>query len=213
MTNSLLQAISISRSYREFQAVKPLDFNINAGEIIILTGPNGSGKSTLLYCLSGLLRPSTGNVLVEGYDLYKKEVPAKQRLAFVPDVPRFYRELTTWEHLWFFSMAFGVEQGWEQRAETLLSEFGLWESRNLFPHNLSRGMRLKLAISQALIRPFKMLLMDEPTSALDTDSVNLVREKLLMIRDRGCAILLTSHDLSIVDGLTGEAMAHGARSA
>jgi ABC-2 type transport system ATP-binding protein len=211
MTQSLLQAKSLSRSFGEFQAVKPLDFNINAGEIVILTGSNGSGKTTLLYCLSGLLRPSMGNVLVDGYDLYKEEVAARQRLAFVPDVPRFYQELTTWEHLWFISMAFGIEIGWESLAETLLREFGLWESRNLYPHNLSRGMRLKLGISLALIRPFKVLLMDEPSSALDAESVNLMREKLLAIRDDGCAILLTSHDLSMVEGLKGRQwrMEHG----
>jgi ABC-2 type transport system ATP-binding protein len=211
MTQSLLQAKRLSRSFGEFQAVKPLDFNLNAGEIVILTGSNGSGKTTLLYCLSGLLRPSMGNVLVDGYDLYQEEVAAKQRLAFVPDVPRFYQELTTWEHLWFISMAFAVEQGWERQAETLLREFGLWESRDLYPHNLSRGMRLKLGISLALIRPFKVLLMDEPTSALDTESASLMREKFITIRENGCAILLTSHDMSIVEELNAKQwrMEHG----
>lgn len=205
MTQPLLQAKGLSRSFGEFQAVNPLDFIINAGEIVILMGPNGAGKSTLLYCLSGLLRPTKGNVLVEGYDLYQEEVAAKQRLAFVPDVPRFYQELTTWEHLWFISLAFGVEQGWEVQAETILREFGLWESRDLYPHNLSRGMRLKLGISLALIRPFKVLLMDEPTSALDPDGVDLFMEKLLMLRDGGRAILMTSHDLSLMDRLGGKA--------
>lgn len=211
MAQSLLKATGLSRSFGEFQAVKPLDFNIKSGEIVILTGPNGSGKTTLLYCLTGLLRPSTGNVLVEGYDLYQEEVAAKQRLAYVPDVPRFYQELTTWEHLWFISLAFGVEKGWESRAEALFREFGLWESRDLYPHNLSRGMRLKLGISLALIRPFKVLLMDEPTSALDKESASLIREKFITTRDNGCAILLTSHDTSLVESLDGRqwSMEHG----
>ena len=203
MTQPLLQAQGLSRSFGGFQAIKPLDFDINSGEIIILNGPNGAGKTTLLYCLSGLLRPTRGNVLVEGHDLYQEEVNAKQRLAFVPDVPRFYQELTTWEHLRFISLAFGVEQGWESRAETILREFGLWDNRDLYPHNLSRGMRLKLGISLALIRPFKVLLMDEPTSALDPESASLLREKLLTIRNNGCVILLTSHDLSMVEVLEG----------
>jgi ABC-2 type transport system ATP-binding protein len=211
MAQPLLQAKGLSKSFGEFQAVKPLDFNINAGEIIVLTGPNGSGKTTLLYCLSGLLRPSMGNVLVEGYDLYKQEVAYKQRLAYVPDVPRFYQELTAWEHLWFISLAFGVKQGWEGRAEALFREFDLWESRDLYPHNLSRGMRLKLGLSMALIRPFKVLLMDEPTSALDTESAIVIREKFLTIRENDCAILLTSHDLDIAELLNGSLwrMEHG----
>jgi ABC-2 type transport system ATP-binding protein len=204
MTRPLLQVIGLSRFFGEFQAINPVNFQINAGEIIILTGPNGCGKTTLLQCLCGLLRPTTGNVLVDGNDLYRDEVEAKKGLAYVPDVPRFYYELTTWEHLYFINLAFKVEQDWEVRAEALLNEFGMWESRNLYPHNLSRGMRLKLGILMALMRPFKVILMDEPTSALDIESVRLIREKLIMIQNNGCAILMTSHDLNTLDGLSGK---------
>src|SRR4030042_5771511 len=146
MPPPILQAKGMSRSFGEFQAIKSLELEISTGEIAILTGPNGAGKTTLLYCLSGLLRPTRGNVLVEGFDLYREEVEAKKRLAFVPDVPLFYQELTTWEHLRFISLAFGVERDWELRAESILKEFGLWENRDMYPHNLSRGMRLKLGI-------------------------------------------------------------------
>lgn len=204
MAQTLLQAQGLSRSFGEFQAVHALDLEIHAGEIIILTGPNGAGKTTLLHCMSGLLRPTRGNVLVEGYDLYQDEREAKQRLAFVPDVPHFYQELTTWEHLRFMCLAFGIEQGWEERAENRLREFGLWESRDMYPHNLSRGMRLKLGISLAFIRPFKVLLMDEPTSALDPESAGTLMEKLLTLRDNGAAILITSHDLSLEETLHGK---------
>ena len=211
MAHPLLQTINLSRSFGEFQAVSPLDITIEHGELIILTGPNGAGKTTLLSCLAGLLRPTKGNILVEGYDLYQDEVAAKQRLAFVPDVPRFYLELTSWEHLRFISLAFGVEHGWEARAESCLREFGLWESRDMYPHNLSRGMRLKLGLSLALIRPFKVLILDEPTSALDYESVKVLLEKLKTLRENGCAVLLTSHDLSLVEELGGKVwqMEHG----
>jgi ABC-2 type transport system ATP-binding protein len=203
MIQPLLQVKGLTRSFGEFQAVNSIDFTLNAGDIIILTGPNGGGKTTLLHCLCGLLRPTTGKVLVEGYDLYGEEVEAKKRLAYVPDVPRFYYELTAWEHLRFINLAFKVEQDWEGRAKALLNEFGMWESRDFYPHNLSRGMRLKLGILMALMRPFKVIFMDEPTSALDVESVSLIREKLLKIQNDGCAILLTSHDLSTVEGLKG----------
>jgi len=211
MNQPLLQVKGLSRSFGEFQAIKPLSFELNAGEIAILSGPNGAGKSTLLYCLTGLLRPTTGTILVEGYDLYRHECQAKQRLAFVLDVPRFYQELTCWEHVYFFSLAFKVEPGWEERAETILREFDLWESRNLFPQKLSRGMRLKLGISLALVRPFKVLLMDEPTSALDQAGVDLLINKLLVLRDSGSAILMSSHDHRLIQGLNGKLwqMEHG----
>ena len=204
MSHPLLQAKGLSRSFGEFQAVHPLDLELFPGEIVVLSGPNGAGKTTLLLCLSGLLRPTRGNVLVQGFDLYQQEREAKKRMAFVPDVPHFYQELTTWEHMHFICLAFGVEDGWEERAEGKLREFGLWESRDMYPHNLSRGMRLKLGISLAFIRPFQVLLMDEPTSALDPESAGMLVGKLIALRDNGCAILLTSHDLSLAGTLSGK---------
>jgi ABC-2 type transport system ATP-binding protein len=199
----LLQVKNLSRSFGEFQVIHPLDFDIPAGEIVVLSGPNGAGKTTLLNCLSGLLHPSKGHVLVDGFDLYKEEVAAKQRLAFVPDVPHFYQELTTWEHLQFISLAFGVEQDWQKQAKSILREFGLWESRDMYPHNLSRGMRLKLGITLALVRPFRVLLMDEPTSALDQESSNILMDRLVALRNHGCAVLLSSHDVNLADILGG----------
>jgi ABC-2 type transport system ATP-binding protein len=198
-----LLAKGLSRSYGEYQAVRPLDLELNPGEITILTGPNGAGKSTLLLCLSGLLLPSQGQILIDGFDLYQQERQAKQRLAFVSDVPQYYPALTSLEHVRFIGLAFKVEAGWEDRAHRLLNEFGLWESRNMYPHNLSRGMRLKLGIVLALSRPFKVLLMDEPTSALDAQSVAILVSKLVALRDEGRAVMLSSHDLSLVDLLHG----------
>jgi ABC-2 type transport system ATP-binding protein len=201
MEQPALLATDLSRSFGEFQAVKPLDFSLNAGEIDVLTGPNGAGKTTLLLCLGGLLRPTHGTVLVEGYDLYQHEREAKRRLAFVPDVPHFYQELTALEHIKFISLAFSVENGWEKRAEELLAEFGLWDYRNMYPHNLSRGMRLKLGIALALSRPFKVLLMDEPTSALDADSAAHLLDKINRLSSAGSAILISSHNINMADTL------------
>ena len=82
----------------------------------------------------------------------------------------------------------------------------------MYPHNLSRGMRLKLGILMALMRPFKVILMDEPTSALDVESVSLIREKLIMLQNNGCAILITSHDLNTAGRIRRKNMADGAWS-
>ncbi len=189
-----MEVRELSHKYGPFQALAPTDFNLEAGQITFLTGPNGAGKSTLLLCLSGLLYPTTGNVQIETFDLYRDEREAKRRLAFVPDVPRFYTELTAWEHLQFIALAHGVGDGFAERAETLLKEFNLWEARDLFPHNYSRGMRLKLGLVMALIRPFRVLLLDEPTSALDAEGVSLVQHTLTELRATGAAVLLSSHD-------------------
>jgi len=196
-----LRASEISRSYGGFQALKPIDLTLRLGEIAVLSGPNGAGKTTLLLCLSGLLRPTTGAITIDGHDLYSEEKEAKRQLAFVPDVPRFYTELTAWEHLYFIAQAHQAGEGFSQNAETLMREFGLWDSRDLYPHNYSRGMRLKLGLLIALIRPFKVLLLDEPTSALDVESVNLLVERLKQLRQNGESILLSSHDPNLAKDL------------
>lgn len=179
----------------------PTDLTLQPGEIAMLSGPNGAGKTTLLLCLSGLLRPTTGNITIDGHDLYAEEKEAKRQLAFVPDVPRFYTELTAWEHLYFIAQAHQAGEGFTTRAEVLMREFGLWDSRDLYPHNYSRGMRLKLGLLIALIRPFKVLLLDEPTSALDMESANLLIGRLKQLRQNGVSILLSSHDPNLARDL------------
>ena len=188
----------LSKNYGSFQALAPVSFELNKGEITFLVGPNGSGKTTLLSCLSGLIRPSSGRVSVAGFDLYRDEVEVRRRLVYVPDVPRFYTELTAWEHLRFIALANQVTSGFDQKAEQLLRKLGLWEARDLFPHRFSRGMRLKLGLAFALIRPFEVLLLDEPTSALDTEGVDLLIRELRRLRDQGATILLSTHDAQLI---------------
>ena len=199
--NHPLDAFEISRVYGQFQALAPTSLTLHAGQVAVLTGPNGAGKSTLLNCLSGLLRPTTGTISIDGFDLYADEREAKRNLAFVPDVPRFYTELSAWEHLQFIALAHDAGTGFAERAERLLREFGLWEARHLYPHNYSRGMRLKLGLLLALIRPFKALLLDEPTSALDAESIELLISRLTDLRQQGIGILLSTHTPAIAAGL------------
>jgi ABC-2 type transport system ATP-binding protein len=190
----LLVVTNLSHRYGTFQALAPLDLSLDSGEIAVLEGPNGAGKSTLLLCLSGLLRPTTGEIWINGHDPYIDEPEAKRCLAFVPDVPRFYLELTAWEHLRFIAKAHDAEEGFESCAQDLLKEFGLWDARDLFPHNYSRGMSLKLGLLFALIRPFKILLLDEPTSALDSNSKELLFRRLITYRSQGASVFLSTHD-------------------
>jgi ABC-2 type transport system ATP-binding protein len=193
----LLATSELSKTYDSYQALAPTSLELRGGQITVLAGPNGSGKTTLLSCLAGLIRPSEGTVTVEGFDLYRDEREAHRRMVFVPDVPRFYLELTAWEHLRFIALANDAAQGFEARAEALLRQLGLWEARELFPHHYSRGMRLKLGLALALIRPFSVLLLDEPTSALDVEGVRLLVDELRGLRAQGKAVLLSTHDPQI----------------
>jgi ABC-2 type transport system ATP-binding protein len=178
----LLEATDLSHSYGTFQVLAPLDLTMNPGEIAILEGPNGSGKTTLLHCLSGLMHPTTGEILVEGRDIDSDSPAVKHSLAFI-------------------AVAHAAGDGFEARAEALMKDFGLWEARDLFPHHYSRGMSLKLGLLLALIRPFKILLLDEPASALDTASKQLLIHHLVELRARGATIFLSTHDSRLKHGL------------
>ncbi len=203
MSNPTLEVQNLTYMYGSYQALQETSFTVSDGEIVMISGPNGAGKTTLMLCLSGLLLPTSGKVIIDGYDLYQRERSAKRRLSFLPDFPHFYQELTIWEHIRFVALAHSVEQGFEKRADILLSEFDLSEARDMYPHALSRGMRLKLGIILCLIRPFCVLLMDEPTSALDPEGTAILCEKLSALSSNGAAIMITTHDLSLANVLGG----------
>ena len=188
---------NLSKKYGDFVALAPTNFKSHTGEIVVLSGQNGSGKTTLLSCITGLMRPTTGTIKVGTFEPSRDELEVRRRLVFVPDVSRFYVELTAWEHLRFIAMANNVLDGFDGRAEEILKEYGLWEVRDHFPHNYSRGMQLKLGLAMALIRPFEVLLLDEPTSALDEQSVEVLLDKLRELRSKGASILMSSHDPAI----------------
>ena len=199
----ILEVEDLSKKYNYYYAVSPVSFSLKPAEIAVLTGPNGSGKTTLFSCLTGLIHPSSGTVKVSGFDLYQDEVEVHRRMAFVPDVPRFYTELTAWEHLEFIASANNLnKEEIESKGKKSFEDLGLWEARSLFPHNYSRGMRLKLGLAMAFIRPFDVLLLDEPTSALDFESVDLLIELLRGFREKGKTILLSTHDQRLIESLS-----------
>lgn len=200
----LLSAQQLSRKFNHLEALQETTFSILPGRLVILRGPNGAGKSTLLHCLSGLLPPTTGRVYIAGHDLYAGEVDAKRAVAFVPDVPRFYPGLTGWEHLQFVAQAHHAGALFLARAEELLNDYGLMAVRDQYPHTYSRGMRLKLGLLTALVRPFRVLLLDEPASALDADSLDLLAETIQDLRREGRSILLSSHTTGLSERLPAD---------
>jgi len=198
---SRLVVTELSKKYNSYTIMAPVSFAVDPGEIAVLSGPNGSGKTTLLSCIAGLLRPSSGSVTVDGFDLYRDEIEVRRRMVFVPDVPKFFLELTAWEHLRFIALANNDMQNFDTRADRLLKKLGLAAVKDQFPHHYSRGMRLRLGLALALIRPLKVLLLDEPTSALDSDGIEILINELHGLRAQGASILLSTHDPGLIDQL------------
>src|SRR5437762_7107999 len=157
-------AISVDRVGRtytsaagSFTAVDDLSFEVAAGEIVGLIGPNGAGKTTTLRSLAGILRPTTGCVRVDGFDLAAAPIEAKRRLAFMPDEPHLFEYLTVEEHLRLVARLYSVDD-FAARSAALLRELELIGKERSLPGELSRGMRQKVVIACGLVRRPPVLL-------------------------------------------------------
>ena len=191
----------LTRTYGAFVAVDGLSFDVGAGEIVGLIGPNGAGKTTTLRTLAGILRPTTGTVRIDGFEIGADgdaAIEAKRRLAFMPDEPHLFEYLTVNEHLRLVARLYGVAD-FERRAAALVEELELQGKERSLPGELSRGMRQKVVIACGLVREATTLLFDEPLTGLDPLGIRRMRETIVARGRGGAAILLSSHLLHLVE--------------
>src|SRR3954466_2981109 len=149
------------RTYGRFVAVDDLSFEVGAGEIVGLIGPNGAGKTTTLRSLAGILKPTSGHVLIDGYDIVRNPLEAKRRLAFMPDEPHLFEYLTVQEHLRPSARLYHVDN-FEERARALIEELELGRREQALPAELSGGLRQKGVIACGLVGRRWALLFAEP---------------------------------------------------
>src|SRR5262245_34640765 len=188
----------LKRAYGTLNAADDLSFQVAGGEIVGLIGPNGAGKTTTLRCLAGILRPTTGHVRIDGYDLVDDPIAAKRRLAFMPDEPHLFEYLTVEEHLRLIARLYTVPD-FDRRARALLEELELGGKETSLPGELSRGMRQKVVIACGLVRDATTLLFDEPLTGLDPIGIRKMRATIVARGRAGAAILLSSHLLHLVE--------------
>ena len=180
---------------KEFPGVRALDdvsMDFYEGEVVALMGENGAGKSTLFRCLAGWLEPDEGEVLLGGAPFTGRTRLAPGTLAFVPDVPSFYDDLTAMEHVEFVLAANRADSA-RPRAQRLLERFGLVGHERLLPSAYSRGMREKLALVLALALRPRVLLLDEPHGPLDREASLALSDELAAAAREGTSVLLSCH--------------------
>lgn len=186
-----------------------LDLDVAAGECVAVVGRNGSGKTTAVRLIAGLLEPSAGVVEIEGANVHCEPdaVRARASVAVMLDTPLLYDDLSVGEHLELVAVAHGVAgEGLDERIDALLDGLGLAGRRDSRPGELSRGMRQKLSLACALVRPFDLLVLDEPVVGLDPGSQGMLREVLLGCKRIGAAVLLTTHQLAFARGVADRAV-------
>ncbi len=187
--------------YDKTIAVAGLTFTVEPGEILGLVGPNGAGKTTTMRALAGILVPSRGRLTIDGHDLATDPVGAKQALAYVPDDPHLFDNLTVWEHFRFIAAAYRLSAEWTGHAELLLEQFELVEKRNEPTSTLSRGMRQKVAISCGYLHNPRVIMLDEPLTGLDPRGIRTMQESIRKRSEAGAAVMISSHLLSLVEDL------------
>lgn len=196
---SLLELHRLGYRYGAVQAIQNVTLEIEAGTSLGIIGPNGCGKSTLIRLLAALLRPSSGCVIVDGFDTRFEARQARRRIGYVPDELGVYPELSVWQYLAFFAQLSGVP-ALERKAtiETLLRVVDLYEERQAPVQFLSRGMRRRLALARALVHSPTILLLDDPLSGLDSRGRLELIEVIKELADMGTTVIMTSHLLGDV---------------
>jgi ABC-2 type transport system ATP-binding protein len=200
MADSLLQLTSLNKSYGTKSAVIDLNLEVYRGEIFGMLGPNGAGKTTSFKMIAGLLKPSSGKVLVDGYDMERQPLQAKRIQGFVPDTPLLYDKLTALEFLYFVADLYDVGRDQAtRRASELLRLFDLGDNQNDLIDSFSHGMKQKVALAGALMHDPELLILDEPTVGLDPKSARLIKDILRQLAGRGVGIILSTHILEIAE--------------
>jgi ABC-2 type transport system ATP-binding protein len=196
----MIEVIDYHKSYRDVVAVAGLSFQVRPGEILGLLGPNGAGKTTTMRAISGIIPPTRGQLRVAEHDVVADPVGAKSQLAYVPDDPRLFDTLTVWEHLEFIAAAYRLND-WQQDADMWLARFELTPKRDTVAHDLSRGMRQKVAICMAYLHRPKAILLDEPMTGLDPRGIRTLKETVVELARSGTSLLISSHLLALVEDL------------
>ncbi|KRE51243.1 ABC transporter ATP-binding protein [Paenibacillus sp. Soil522] len=177
-----------------------ISFEVRPGEMVGLIGLNGAGKSTTIKHILGLMKPQAGEVKVDGVTLEEETVRYRSAFAYVPETPVLFDELTVEEHLRLTGMAYSVQVNqYEAREDELLKQFQMMPKRKAFASHLSKGMKQKVMIMNALLAEPPLYIIDEPFLGLDPLGIRSLLERLVEVKRKGAAILMSSHILSTVE--------------
>ena len=197
----MIEAIGLSKFYRDFAAIRDVCFSIPAGQVVAFLGPNGAGKSTTMKILTGYLAPSAGKARVAGLDVVADRIRAAERLGYLPENGPLYPEMTPLSLLRFFGRARGMTGArLAARIDEVIARCALQSVIEKSIRKLSKGYRQRVGMAQVLLHEPDVLIMDEPTSGLDP---NQIREVRRMMREMAAnrTILLSTHILQEVEAV------------
>ena len=196
----MLEIKNFTKKFGDKVAVDNLSFNINGGELWAFVGHNGAGKTTTLKAISGILDFDEGEILINGFNIKKEGIKAKQILHYIPDNPLLYENLTGFEHLNFIADVFKLSKNErKEQIESYAKRFEIIENLTQKISTYSHGMKQKLAIVCALIHKPKLLLLDEPFVGLDPKSSHELKIIMQELAKQNIAIFYSTHVLDVAE--------------
>ena len=196
----MIQLIDLTKKYSKVKAIDGINLEIKQGEIFGFLGPNGAGKTTTIKIMAGLLKPTSGRVIIDGNDITKNPLEAKKVVGFIPDRPFLYEKLTGKEFLRFMAGLYSIDtNSYESKISELLELFELGEWGDELIEGYSHGMQQRLVMSSALIHNPKVIIVDEPMVGLDPRGARLVKEIFKAISSKGTTIFMSTHTLEIAE--------------
>ena len=193
----VIKVSNLNKRFGTLVAVNNVSFEINKGEIVGILGPNGAGKTTTIRLLTGVFQiENNAKIEILGRDIIENPTRYKKDFGIVPEVSNAFSDYSVWQNLMFSGGIYGLSKDeMEERSNTLLNQFDLISKKHSKTKTLSKGLKQRLNLCQALLHNPPILILDEPTSGLDPISVNLMRNQILKLKEEGKTILITTHDM------------------
>ena len=205
MSNSI-EVINLSKKYKSKEAVSNINFKVNENEIIGLLGPNGCGKTTTIGMILGLLKPSSGQVLINGMDIEKNKISLLHKMNFISPYIELPKKLTVRQNLIVYGKLYNIKN-LNEKINNLANELRLGELLDKVTGELSSGQKNRASLAKALINEPTVLLLDEPTASLDPETGNFVRTFLENYKkEKKISVLLASHNMDEVQRLCGSVL-------
>ncbi|ASS74138.1 multidrug ABC transporter ATP-binding protein [Tumebacillus algifaecis] len=197
----MLEVTGLTGGYKaDVPVIKDVELTVQAGELVGMVGMNGAGKSTVIKHVLGLIEPLAGTVSLHGETLASNRALFRSQIAYVPETPKLYPELTLREHLQLTAMAYGLDEAvYEERSERLLQIFRMKDHLDAFPGTFSKGMQQKVMILCAFLLQPALLIVDEPFVGLDPLAIHALLELLEEMKAQGTGILLSTHILGMAE--------------
>ena len=197
----MIEVHNLTKRYRDHVAVSDISFTVNKGEIVGFLGPNGAGKSTTMRILVGYMPATSGEVRIDGIDVFDEPLKVKKKIGYLPEVPPVYLDMTVSEYLAFVGRIKSVGGGQKLKTEVkrVAELAGVDHILPRLIRNVSKGYRQRVGIAQALLNDPEVLILDEPTVGLDPIQIEQIRKLILNLGQSGRhTIILSTHILSEV---------------